>query len=311
MDSPADNQKFTQIVQIVAPQSKLRRVWSLQGGLSASMVALEIQQPDGQSRQLIVRSQQQAGVAHNEFRLLQITHRLGLKTPIPYFLDLSGLILVTPYLVIDYIEGVMTFAPANLESHLQQLATHLAQIHSVDLAQNDLAFLPENVAGCAELRRERPSPSSVFPDATRIRATLAALRPMSPKNKVTLLHGDFWPGNSLWQDGQLTAVIDWEDAAQGDPLIDLARSRSEIVWIFGFEALDSFTRHYQAQMALDYSQLPCWDLCAALRQIRLANDNLAEMADYFMDYGRSDITPQTIQKNLTQFIETAWRELQD
>ena len=29
-------------------------------------------------------------------------------------------------------------------------------------------------------------------------------------NRPVLLHGDFWPGNILWRDGRLVAVIDWE-----------------------------------------------------------------------------------------------------
>ncbi len=31
----------------------------------------------------------------------------------------------------------------------------------------------------------------------------------------------------LWKDGQLVAVIDWEDAPLGDPLADVANSRLE------------------------------------------------------------------------------------
>jgi aminoglycoside phosphotransferase (APT) family kinase protein len=41
-----------------------------------------------------------------------------------------------------------------------------------------------------------------------------------------LLHGDFWPGNALWRDGALVAILDWEDAAIGDPLADVANAGS-------------------------------------------------------------------------------------
>jgi aminoglycoside phosphotransferase (APT) family kinase protein len=37
---------------------------------------------------------------------------------------------------------------------------------------------------------------------------------------LSLLHGDYWPDNTLWRDGRLVCVIDWEDAALGDPLAD-------------------------------------------------------------------------------------------
>ncbi|HEX6386312.1 MAG TPA: phosphotransferase, partial [Anaerolineae bacterium] len=119
------------------------------------------------------------------------------------------------------------------------------------------------------------------------------------------LHGDFWPGNTLWQDGRLVAVIDWEDAKLGDPLVDLAISRLDIVWIFGIKAMNSFTDYYQSMMAIDYSNLPYWDLCAALRLVRLAGSNLAVWAAYFSPFGRHDITEQTMMESYRFFVGQA------
>ena len=102
--------------------------------------------------------------------------------------------------------------------------------------------------------------------------------PFSQINAPVLLHGDYWPGNILWRDEQLAAVIDWEDARLGDPLIDLAISRLDLLWIFGSEAMNSFTQDYLTGMAIDTRDLPYWDLCAALRLVRLAGANLAEWA---------------------------------
>ena len=48
-------------------------------------------------------------------------------------------------------------------------------------------------------------------------------------DRRVLLHGDYWPGNVIWQDGRLVAVIDWEDACLGDPLADLATARVELL----------------------------------------------------------------------------------
>jgi aminoglycoside phosphotransferase (APT) family kinase protein len=100
----------------------------------------------------------------------------------------------------------------------------------------------------------------------RIRAALARAWPPPGRNGPVLLHGDFWPGNTLWRYGKLAAVIDWEDAGYGDPLADLANGRLEIAMLLGTAAMREFTRHYRALMgSLDYTGLPAWDLCAALR----------------------------------------------
>ena len=310
-----DDQKFRHLVHKLAPDGKLLRMWPLTGGISAEMVAFAIEYANGQTRKMIWRSysegQFEAGSAPvaREFRLLQIAQALGLAAPAPYALDLSGEIFATPYLIIEYIEGQMIFTPADLDAHLRQLATHLAQIHGADYTSFDLSFLPERDNSCAEMERKRPvQPDSSLHEA-RIRHTLASLWSFSQRNSSTLLHGDYWPGNSLWQDGQLVAVIDWEDAEWGDPLIDLARSRSEIVWIFGVEAMNTFTRYYQSLMLLDFTHLPFWDLCAALRLIRLFGDNLAEAGAFFTPFGRNDINEQAIIGNFNNFIGQALASL--
>jgi aminoglycoside phosphotransferase (APT) family kinase protein len=41
-------------------------------------------------------------------------------------------------------------------------------------------------------------------------------------------------------------VIDWEDAAIGCPLADLANARLELLWAAGGEAMEEFTRRYTA-----------------------------------------------------------------
>ncbi|MCI0397582.1 MAG: phosphotransferase [Chloroflexi bacterium] len=107
------------------------------------------------------------------------------------------------------------------------MATHLASIHRVDSSHQELSFLPQ-ARECPETLRQRPTNPDQSLDEGRIRDTLASRRPLPQHNPSVLLHGDFWPGNTLWQDGKLVAVIDWEDARSGDPLIDLAISRLDI-----------------------------------------------------------------------------------
>ena len=70
---------------------------------------------------------------------------------------------------------------------------------------------------------------------------MAAAWPLVRRNPAVLLHGDFWPGDVLWQAGRLTAVLDWEDAQVGDPLADVGNTRLEFLWAFGREAMQQFT----------------------------------------------------------------------
>ncbi len=104
-------------------------------------------------------------------------------------------------------------------------------------------------------------------------------------------------------------MIDWEDAQWGDPLLDFAISRLDIGWIFGIDALNSFTRHYLSRLPVDTAALPYWDLIAALRLARLAGANLTQWAAFFPPFGRPDITEQTITDFYRFFIQQAFEKL--
>ncbi|HEX8036415.1 MAG TPA: phosphotransferase [Ktedonobacterales bacterium] len=266
------DEKFDQVARKLDPQGRLLRAWELQGGVSAQVTALEVERADGRMTKLIVRQhgavdlEQHPDVAVDEFTLLQLLHAEGMPTPKPYLLDQSGEIFATPYIVIEYVEGETEFAPANISDLLSQLATHLSRIHRIDDSTPAVSVLPRQERRFAGILRERPALDAAG-DEARIRDALEAVWPPPQRNRSVLLHGDYWPGNVLWKDGKLVAIIDWEDAAVGDPLADVGNCRLEILWAFGVEAMQSFTQQYQATTDIEFTNLPYWDLCAALRLI--------------------------------------------
>lgn len=295
----------------VAPGGKLLGAWDLQGGISAQMTAIEIELAGGGTKKLVVRRPHPAALRQNpqsaahEFRLLQVLGDAGLAVPAPLLFDASGEVLAGPYTVLEYVEGTLEFAPADLEDHVRELAAHLAAIHRLDASRFELAFLPRQASGCTETWWGAPPSGGESFGLGRIRQAMAAAGLPAQGNPPVLLHGDYWPGNVLWRDGRLVAVVDWEDAMLGDPLVDLGKSRLEVAWILGLEAMDTFTRHYRARMDLDYGALPYWDLCAALRLMRIAGPNLAEWAAFFTPFGRPDITEGTMRAGWASFVGRA------
>ncbi len=304
IDTTDPHRQFEQVVQKFAPQSKLLRAWELKGGISAQVTALEIEQADGQTKKMIVRQHGEVDLKHNpqiaahEFTLLHLLHSAGLAVPTPYYLDQSNEIFSTPYIVIEYIEGQTEFALPSETDLIQQFATHLSRIHQVDCSHLDVSFLPKQEHRYAAKLRERPTNLDESLDEGHIREVLAAALPFPQHNTSALLHGDFWPGNTLWRDGQLVAVIDWEDAEFGDPLADLANSRLEILWAFGREAMERFTEHYISITPLDFTNLPYWDLCAALRP-----------ASKIAEWAGDDLIEKNMREGHRMFITQAFERL--
>jgi aminoglycoside phosphotransferase (APT) family kinase protein len=124
-------------------------------------------------------------------------------------------------------------------------------------------------------------------------------------NAPALLHGDYWPGNVLWNDGRLVGVVDWEESRIGDPLVDLAIARLEMLWTFGLEAMHAFTQQYATLSGFDLDELPYWDLDAALRPVF----NLGEWAAGWPELGRPDVTAATMRAAHRTFVDMAFEAL--
>lgn len=294
---------YTELIHTVFPQATLLQTRPLTGGISAQMVQVDLETPQGDVRTVIIRQPATAA----QYQLLKTLEETQLPTPRPYLFTDTPPNLPDPVMVLSYIDGEMNFVPQNLNNYLAQYAKKLAAIHQITPATVDLSFLKMTKPCCAELDNKSTQLDSLF-QVEKIKSILKGHQPWPQINPDALLHGDYWPGNILWLDGQLTAVIDWEDAHLGDPLMDLAKSRVETAAIFGVEAAESFTAFYKQEMLLDYVKLSYWDLCAALRFIRLADGDLNWICDFMREYGR-DLTPAQLSKRLACFINKSFTTL--
>ena len=287
-------------------QSTLLNNWTLDGGISAQMTALEIVDAAGNRRRLTLRRPR--GNALAEYRLLRLTHRLGLPTPEPIHVEPSTGHELGPFLLLDHLDGNLQFAPANKDSYLRQMARQLAAIHRVTPLDHDLSFLPQAPTHCQELEREPASQVDPGFEIDGIGQRLATTRP-EWLNAPVLLHGDYWPGNILWREENLVCVIDWEDAMVGDPLVDLSMSSLELCWSFGLDGMESFNEQYLAANHIDTTDQAYWDLCAALRIARIVGLNLPSWAANFAGWGRPDIDEITMRQRFRDFVSSALEKL--
>jgi aminoglycoside phosphotransferase (APT) family kinase protein len=293
---PGRNDRLARLIERFAPGSRLRRAWPLHGGVSAQTTALEIERPDGGIESLVVRRHgkwdlaRHPRVAADEFALLQILHAAGLAVPKPRHLERTGEIFGAPCVLLDHVEGQTELAPRDLDGYLARIAAQLAEIHA--FGADRVPFLRRTVASAIAIEIE---PSALTG------AAAAARRHMPPPvqvNRPVLLHGDFWPGNILWRDGRLVAVIDWEDASIGDPLLDLGVSRLEILWAFGADAMRRFTELYRALTKVDLGNLAHWELYVA-----------AGAAGDLANWGLDAAAEQSMREKLAWFAERACARL--
>jgi aminoglycoside phosphotransferase (APT) family kinase protein len=275
------------------------------------MTAIEVEGTDGALHRLVVRQpgetalRQSPRATENEFKILLAAHAAGLAVPRVYFYDQGGEFFSSPYLVCEYIDGAPHFDRSPPDNYFVQLADHLVKIHRLDWRGAGLNFLPPQ-------RLEHPgltTEGALIFDVTAVRAALLSGWPPPLLNPPALLHGDYWPGNILWKNGRLAAVIDWEDAHWGDPLADLSITRLDLLWIYGQKAMEIFTHRYLSRGRVNTRSLPYWDIIAALRLVRLVGNDLSGWAAFFAPYNRSDITGASIQADFSDFVDRALAKL--
>lgn len=119
--------------------------------------------------------------------------------------------------------------PDERERTAKDFMTHLAALHRIDPATLELPAFPpvttiadavrhelDEWDGIIERRGGAPDPALAF--------TLDWLRRNIPDDDgpVVLVQGDTGPGNFMYADGRVLAVVDWELAHLGDPMDDIA-----------------------------------------------------------------------------------------
>jgi aminoglycoside phosphotransferase (APT) family kinase protein len=154
-------------------------------------------------------------------------------------------------------------------------ARTLADLHRFDW-QVALADWEQPESLTAQITRweriyaQAPEPAWAAAAQATERALLDSLPEGTP---IGLFHGDYQPGNVLFQDGQLSGVIDWEISGIGARLLDigwLMMSADRANWVEGWMPIHApaparLRALYEAGMGRSYSDIPWYQALAGYR----------------------------------------------
>lgn len=289
------------VVEAIAEGARVRRYWNLLGGISAQMTGLEAVMKDGRLERFILRRRGSSETVAMEYRLLELLTETAVPAPVPVLIDISGMIFPEPFLVLRMMHGRPDYARRDVLATAEKMAAALAEIHALDIELLASAGLPNQKLRLERRARADSGPYDEGMDQARILTIVKENWSSQLDERAHLVHGDFWPGNILWRDEVICGIIDWEDAELGDPLLDVAISRLDVLWIYGFEAMDAFTQCYRSLTGANYQALPFWDLVCALRPAF----SLAEWASGWPALGRPDITEVTMRERHRFFVQQA------
>lgn len=229
-----------------------------------------------------------------EFALLRAAHAAGATVPEPLFCREAPDVTGAPFFVMRRAEGVARghvlvkqAGPGGDAALAAALGRELARIHGIRPPRDDLATLPAPPDDPALdlVAQQRAALDSAGTPRPALEWGLRHLeRTAPPPGEIVLNHNDFRTGNYMVHAGRITAVLDWEFAAWGDPHADLGWLCAPC-WRFGgaHEAggIGPRAALYEAYGAasggrrVEPERVRWWELAATIRWAVIAADQAA------------------------------------
>lgn len=210
----------------------------LSGGAIQQNWAMDVTR-GGASERWVLRTDNAAVLAASlprttEYALLRAAFAAGATVPEPLFCCATAEVTGAPFFVMRRAEGVARghllvrqAAAAGSDGDpalAAALGRELACIHTIRPPRDDLAMLPappDDPAG-EFVARQRAALDAAGTPRPVLEWGLRHLERAAPLPGETVLnHNDFRTGNYMVHEGRITAVLDWEFAAWGDPHADL------------------------------------------------------------------------------------------
>ncbi len=276
--------------------SSLMHKKRLELGLGCTMDVLS----DGGTQLVLRRYGPWAGgtdTPHRETRALELMQRANIPAPAPIWVDSDG-IFENQAIIISYVEGAPDLTPANPFEWAEQLAGVLARIHEVRLEGEDIDLFPRGAGQEIAELQDRPEMILEHPlgeDLLRRRVLLAQ---RDIPSEPVFSHTDFWPGNTLWDEGRLTAVVDWESPATGDREMDVAYCSLDIRYLGMDRVADHFIKSYREVTGHSLQNLGHWESVGLCRPM----PDIGEWVDSWIAMGR-DISKDRARARYTEVLE--------
>ena len=294
------------VVEVAAPGQRVLSGTPAPFAFTNSVHILDTASAAGRRRCLVVKlltDDPDPERATAEFNGLRIAHSHGIPVGEPVYLDAAGELLGTPLVVSGFMAGRQQASPVDVQTWARELAHLLVRIHAIrPTARQRRGLYAGNEHGLYFLSGEWPRKLAGHPLSEQIYGTIRQLRPALAHTDPVFLHSDYWPGNVLWDGDRISAVLDWDSAACGDPALDVGYFRMNMYLRGIREAADLFLDCYEA-IAGQVRNLGFWELACAARPL----PNPAQWIPASREMGDAGATDERAATDYYEFVAGAVR----
>ncbi|TAA66325.1 phosphotransferase family protein [Planococcus salinarum] len=230
-------------------------------------------------------------LARHEGESLQNAALLEIPSPAFIALDETGEKSGMPAVLMTKLPGTTILQPSDMPSWLDKMAAALAGIHRQKAENFKYEYFSYNDA----LKLEKPLWSKFPDDWLRAFFIVAGVR---PPTEYSLIHRDYHPANVLWQNGELTGVVDWVNACRGPAGVDVGHCRVNLAQLFGVSTADQFLDAYINHAGEEFRYDPYWDLLSLTDTL----NGLPRVYAGWTELGLTGLSDELIRHRLDEYL---------
>jgi aminoglycoside phosphotransferase (APT) family kinase protein len=187
------------------------------------------------------------------------------------------------------------------------LARALHSVHAVTAERFDLAWLEVEDRAHIQDRLAEMRLKPADPQTEEVAEFLLGSLEAVELTQRTLVHFDYWPGNTVWYRGRLAGIIDWSGARLGDPRINVAQCRIDLVFTHGMDVADAFSVDYEQIAGRPLSNLWFFDLYRGIDAL----EQYEHWLEGYHDAGLRHLVAADIGARLRAFLRRALAEARE
>jgi aminoglycoside phosphotransferase (APT) family kinase protein len=236
-------------------------------------------------------------LAQQEADCLNKAQALDVPTPEVVAVDVDGRYCHHPAILTTHLPGQIQLNPTDLFNWLDKLAATLAQIHTLRADDFPWPYV-------SWLDRDKLHIPTWTQSPQAWQKAIEIVSQPEPIEPAIFIHRDYHPTNVLWQDGQISGVVDWVNGCRGPVSVDISHCRGNLFKMYGLAAADHFLATYQTYAPTPGPYNPYWDLATVL-------DTLPEPIIYppWRHFGLPIPSLSVMYKRVDDFLITAVAKL--
>ncbi|MNN02825.1 homoserine kinase [compost metagenome] len=293
------------IKQQVAGSVQVIHIHPLKGGISSAVYAVHIQ-IDGETIHWVMRQytdkewlSKEPDLAVFESEALQAARTAGISSPKWIAADFRGDYCGHPTVLMSKVPGEVDLRPKQMDGWISKLAEALANLHSA--GSKTKTSLGRGYRTYNQISDLKAPDWSSCPSAWERIISILKDPESIPTYTPKLIHRDYHPANVLWNQGKVSAVVDWVNACMGPAGIDTGHCRLNLVQLYGVQAADDFLAAYlKAPGGCHEAANPYWDMLSLIEIL----PGPPEVYRGWTDLGYDELSPELIAERLDEYAES-------